>query len=117
MISKRFSLLAAASAAAFTLHANPANQGLIEKLDRGVVALPASGSGIFISWRFLATDNEENTRFEILRNGESIVKNRYKTNYTDPSGNKNSTYQIVTFIDNQAVDTTQAISPWGVKYK
>lgn len=117
MISKRFSLLAAASAAAFTLHANPANQGLIEKLDRGVVALPASGSGIFISWRFLATDDEENTRFEILRNGESIVKNRYKTNYTDPSGNKNSTYQIVTFIDNQAVDTTQAISPWGVKYK
>ena len=65
MISKRFSLLAAASAAAFTLHANPANQGLIEKLDRGVVALPASGSGIFISWRFLATDDEENTRFEI----------------------------------------------------
>jgi hypothetical protein len=29
----------------------------MEKLDRGVVALPAAGKGVFISWRMLGTDS------------------------------------------------------------
>ena len=34
----------------------------MEKLDRGVIALPAnSGSGNFISWRMFGTDDEDRT--------------------------------------------------------
>ena len=40
----------------------------MEKLDRGVVAV-ANGSNVFVSWRFLGTDDEMNTTFDVLRNG------------------------------------------------
>jgi rhamnogalacturonan endolyase len=91
---------------------------MIETLDRGVVAIPASsGNGNFISWRFLATDNELNTRFELLRNGNSIVKNLYATNYVDQSGTQTAQYQVVTFVDGIATDTTDAVTRWSSTYR
>ena len=48
----------------------------MEKLDRGVVALTASsGSGNFVSWRFLGTDDEATTTFDLLRNGSRVKSN------------------------------------------
>ena len=94
----------------------PVNQ--MEQLNRGVVALTASsGSGNFVSWRFLGTDDEENTTFDLLRNGNKIASNLYKTNYTDGSGSATATYQVITKVNGEAVDTTEAITAWGATYK
>lgn len=89
----------------------------MEKLDRGVIALPAnSGSGNFISWRMFGTDDEDRTTFDIIRNNTVVAKNQYKTNYKDASGTKTSKYRIVTKIDGEAVDTTEAVAAWSQTY-
>ena len=85
-----------------------------EKLDRGLVVLKASsGTGNFVSWRFLATDDEDSTRFDLLRNGTRIASNLYQTNYTDAQGSGTSAYQVVTKTGSLPADTTEAITPWG----
>ncbi|MBQ5507748.1 MAG: hypothetical protein IIT85_11560, partial [Prevotella sp.] len=46
----------------------------METLDRGLVVLPAkSGTGQFISWRFLGTENYKSTTFDLLRDGTVIA--------------------------------------------
>ena len=70
---KKYTLLAAAilSSVAATAQVTSTNQ--MEKISRGVVALPAqSGKGEFISWRWLGYD-EAGTSFDLLRNGEVIA--------------------------------------------
>ena len=45
----------------------------MEQLNRGVVALPSNtGSGNFVSWRFLGTDDSM-TRFDLVCNGTTIA--------------------------------------------
>lgn len=86
----------------------PASQ--MEKLDRGVVALPrSSGSGKFISWRFLGTDDQERTTFNLLRNGTLIKPGLTVTNYEDAGGKNTSLYQVVTLVDGVPVDTSKAV--------
>ena len=90
----------------------------MEKLSRGVVALkPASGNGVFLSWRFLGTDDEDRTTFDIIRNQTVIKSDVYATNYKDTGGSATATYQIVTKIDGEAVDTTDAVTMWSDVYK
>ena len=85
----------------------------MEKLDRGLVVIPI-GTTRTLSWRFLGTDDEGKTTFNILRDGETIVENRYETFYKDNKGG--SSYQIVTLVDGVPVDTTAAVKPWDKNY-
>ena len=55
----------------------------MEKLGRGVVALPQE-KGIFISWRLLGTDDARTT-FDVLRDGELIAEGLMASNYADES--------------------------------
>lgn len=88
----------------------------MEKLDRGVVVLqPQSGNGRFISWRFFGTDNN-NTTFDVLRDGKKIAAVKNRTNFSDKNGSVNSEYQIVTKQDGVATDTTKAVKPWTSSY-
>ena len=90
----------------------------MERLNRGVVALTAStGSGNFVSWRFLGTDDEDRTRFDLLRNETVIAKDLYATNFVDASGSKTSSYRVVTKVDGEPVDTSAAVTTWGALYK
>ena len=92
-------------------------QRQMERLDRGLVALPASGgTGNFISWRFLGTDDEETTRFDIIRDGVTIQKNVYKTNYEDKGGSKTAKYQVVTKVDGVETETSEAVGVWSAAY-
>lgn len=89
----------------------------MEKLDRGVVALPRStGTGIFLSWRLLGTDDPATTTFDVVRNGETIKENLAKTNFEDGGGTKTASYQIVTKVNGEVVETSEAVSPWGKTY-
>lgn len=90
----------------------------MEKLTRGVVVVPASsGTGRFISWRLLGTDNDATT-FDVMRDGTVIGRNiDAKTNLVDKTGYANSKYQIVTKQNGVATDTTIAVTSWGSIYK
>ena len=89
----------------------------MEKLDRGLVALPAnSGSGNFVSWRFLGTD-DTNTLFDLVRNGTTIATDLEVSNYKDDSGNSSSEYQVVTKVNGEAVNTSDPVKAWGEVYK
>ena len=89
-------------------------QTQMEKLDRGLIVLPAK-TGQFISWRFLGTDDEGKTSFDVLRNGQPLTsaKNLYVTSYNDIGGNNDSEYQVVTKISGEPVDTTAVVKSWG----
>ena len=85
----------------------------MERLDRGLVVIPI-GSTRTLSWRFLGTDDESKTTFNILRDGETIVENKYETFYKDTKAG--NSYQIVTLVDGVPVDTTEAVKPWAKNY-
>ena len=88
----------------------------MEKLDRGLIVVPSTSTKHFLSWRMLGTDDEDNTRFDIIRNGNTIATDVYSTSYEATGGNTTSEYQIVTKVNGEAVDTTEVVKPWGQKY-
>ena len=89
----------------------------MERLDRGVVALPSSsGSGNFVSWRMLGTDDEDAVSFDLLRDGAAVARDLYATNYQDATGSKASAYQVVTKVNGEAVDTSAAVQVWEQVY-
>ena len=83
----------------------------MEKLDRGLIVVPSTSTKHFISWRMMGTDDEDNTRFDIVRNGTTIATNVYATNYEATGGNANSEYQIVTKVNGEPIDTTNVVKP------
>ncbi len=90
----------------------------MEKLDRGLVAIKTATTGsYFLSWRLLGTDNK-NTVFSILRDGVAYANGRKYTNRTNftVTGNASTKFQVVTWQDGVAVDTTTAVTPWNKMY-
>ena len=99
-------------AVAMQAQTTPVSQ--MEKLDRGVVALPnSSGSGKFVSWRLLGTDDPARTTFNLLRNGKVIKEGLTVTNYKDTGGNNSSMYQVETLVDGEVVETSAAVQAWS----
>src|SRR5574344_2454583 len=104
-------LLIAMTTGQMSAQNTPASQ--MEKLDRGVVAVKTS-SGIFVSWRFLGTDNEDRTSFDLLKNGSLATtssQNLYKTNLLVSGATTSDKFQVVTKVDGVAVDTSAAVTP------
>ena len=86
----------------------------MERLDRGVSALPAQGEGIFVSWRLLGTD-PEGTTFDLLRDGNVIAKGLKVTNYTDAKGTTANRYSVVTH--GATTETSDGVTPWTDLYR
>ena len=86
----------------------------MEKLDRGVVAVPVSNGSTsrLISWRLLGTD-PRSTRFDVLRNGTVIASDLKTSNFLDKNGNASSTYQVRVKVDGEVVETTTPVTPWA----
>lgn len=90
----------------------------MEKLDRGVVALPnQSGSGKFVSWRLLGTDDPARTTFNLLRDGKVIKEGLTVTNFKDTGGTNSSMYQVETLVDGEVVETSAAVQAWSDVWK
>lgn len=102
---------------AMIVQAQVTPESQMEQLGRGLVVLPSSSSGKFVSWRMLGTDDEGATTFDVLRNG-TVIKAGLKdvTCYNDASGNNTSRYQIVTKVNGVAVDTTAEVKPWSTYF-
>lgn len=92
----------------------PQNQ--MEKLDRGLVAIPWSSTSSFVSWRLLGTDAKESTTFDLLRNGETIATDLKVTNYRDTNVPTGAKYQVVTKVDGQPTATSEAVTTWKEKF-
>lgn len=71
----------------------PATLKQAEDLDRGLVAVPADGGGILVSWRYLGTDSASLT-FEVYRGGEKIADVSATTNYLDKNGKSGDEYTL-----------------------
>ena len=102
--------------------AQNASSSYMEHLDRGVVALPAQGKGIFVSWRMLGTDSK-NVCFDVVRDGKVIASHIKATNYTNQDGTAAHTYQIVTYQEMPKADgiahreVSQNVKPWADLYQ
>ena len=109
-----FALAAAlsASSAGVTAQTTPASQ--MEKLSRGVVAVPAaSGTGMFVSWRMFGTDDDAVT-FDVLRNGKVIKENvTEQTNIVDRSGVWSNEYQVVAKRNGVEIDRSEPVKGWS----
>ena len=85
----------------------------MEKLDRGLVALPnQSGGGKFVSWRYLGTDDPVRTTFNLKRNGVVIKEGLLVTNYKDTGGSNSSEYVVETVVDGKVVETSAPVKAW-----
>ncbi|MDE6002381.1 MAG: rhamnogalacturonan lyase, partial [Prevotella sp.] len=106
--------LLTASAIGSRAQVTPASQ--MEKLDRGLVAVPTSSTANFVSWRLLGTDDKAVTTFDLLRNGEVIASGLTKTNFQDNSGSAAAKYQVVTRVNGTEAETSDEVMPWGKKF-
>ena len=89
----------------------------MERLDRGVIALPAQDEGIFVSWRLLGTD-AKSTTFDLLCDGKTIAKGLKVTNYTDKKGTATSRYSVVTHPASDISPlTSDEVTPWSDLYR
>ena len=90
----------------------------MEYLNRGLVAVKVT-SGVYLSWRFLGTDNTA-TGFNIYRNNVKINSTPIttSTNYSDASGTTTSIYKVIPVL-NGVEDTvgTKTVTPWSAQYK
>ncbi|MBP3510774.1 MAG: rhamnogalacturonan lyase [Prevotella sp.] len=115
----RLRKLSIAVLAAFAAGAGAQNTPVsqMEKLSRGLVVVPAaSGTGRFISWRMLGTDNDS-TVFEVLANGASMKKDiTGTTSCLDRTGQASTKYQVVTCQAGGVRDTTDAVTSWSDIY-
>ncbi|WP_116126152.1 Ig-like domain-containing protein [Lewinella sp. IMCC34183] len=92
-------------------------QRLMEKLNRGLVALE-SDDGVFLSWRRLATD-PEGISYQLYRNDSLITPTPLTavTNYLDATGASDQYYHLEVLTDAAVRDTTDAVVVWGNGYK
>jgi rhamnogalacturonan endolyase len=89
----------------------------MEKLDRGVVALPSQEKGVFVSWRFLGTD-ADNTSFDLLCDGVKIAGDiSNSTCFNHDEGDLTKAYSVVTKVGGEPIDTSSAVVPWLQVYK
>ena len=94
----------------------------MEKLDRGLVALPAQNQGIFLSWRLLGTDSR-NVCFDVERDGKIIAHQVKLTNFTDPKGSSANSYRIIAYQSEPKMDApaerevSKAVKPWKDLYR
>jgi len=95
---------------------NAAPLRLMEKLDRGLVAVKVN-NGVFLSWRMFGTD-PKTIAFNVYRNGTKINSTPIatSTNYLDTGGTTGSTYTVRPVINNQELADSERASVWGQNY-
>ena len=105
---KTIMLLMLTALIAATAHA----QTYIERLSRGTVAVPMADGGNLVTWRMLATDNDDVT-FDVVRDGDVIGRDiRTATCFVDTKGTATNSYTIITH-QNGATETAAPVQAWG----
>jgi hypothetical protein len=89
-------------------------QRVIDKLDRGVVAVNTT-DGVFVSWR-IQSDEYYDVTYNLYRDGSLIAEGLNTSNYTDASGNTSSSYTIEAVKCGVKQAMSAAATPWNDKY-
>lgn len=88
----------------------------VENLNRGVVAI-TSGSGVFISWRQLATD-ASGTGFNVYRGATKLNASPLSAlNFTDTSGTATDVYTVREVVGGVEQGASSAGPTWAKAYK
>ncbi len=85
-------------------------QRFTDKIDRGLVAVPAS-SGNLVSWRVFGEEYYDVT-YKLYRNGSLIAQNLKNSNYLDASGNSSSRYQVAAVVRGVEQEKSAAVTRW-----
>lgn len=114
---KKYKLVSAfLTAAAMTVAPIVGAQAAAEQLDRGLTAVSIDG-GVYLSWRMQEEEDyifgtaEENTVYDIYRDGELIGSEENTTNYIDTAGTAESEYKVVKH--GEAPDNENGVSPYS----
>ncbi|MDQ1156075.1 rhamnogalacturonan endolyase [Sphingomonas sp. SORGH_AS 950] len=104
-------------AAVCPVHAAPAPERQAEKWDRGVVAVPAIGGGVLVSWRSLASD-APGVGFEVFRDGRRVSVSAItgSTNFRDAGGSAASRYAVRMIAPGAAGAVSPAVAVWAKGY-
>ena len=90
-------------------------QRATDRLDRGLVAMPANGSGTFVSWRIFGEEYYDVT-YNLYRNGTRIATNLKASNYTDSSSSGSNTYQVAAVVRGVEQEKCAPVARWGNQY-
>ncbi|NQX12352.1 rhamnogalacturonan lyase [Microbacteriaceae bacterium VKM Ac-2855] len=99
---------------------NPVITAQLETLDRGLVALPADGGGVFLSWRLLATEVTGSSDsgmigadFAVYRGDTKIATVTDSTNLRDAEGASGDTYSVAAIVNGveQPRSAATSVSP------
>lgn len=93
-------------------------QRMTDKLDRGLVAMPAaSGGGNFISWKIFGEEYYD-TGYNLYRDGVKVNDKPLKvSNYSDTQGKASSKYQVAPVIRGVEQEKCGEVTRWGAQYK
>lgn len=93
-------------------------QRQMERLDRGLVAMPVTGGGIFLSWRVFANEYA-NTGYNLYKGNTKIatISSTEPSNYTDKTGNRANNYRIAAVVNGVEQPLSSSIMPWSAFYK
>lgn len=98
------------------------NDVQLEKLGRGLVAIPAK-NGIFVSWRLFVQEVDgycktglTGANFVVYRNGEKIGVVTDSTNYLDEQGTVQDTYQVAPVMNGTEQEKCAPAAVWEKGY-
>ncbi len=90
-------------------------QRATDVLDRGLVALPASG-GNFVSWRIMGEEYYD-VEYNLYRDGVKVNEQPLTvSNYLDKTGNSASKYQVAAVVRGVEQEKCAAVTRWNNGY-
>ncbi len=89
-------------------------QRVVDKLDRGIVAVKTTG-GVFVSWR-IQSEEYFDVKYNLYRDGTKIAENLDVSNYKDAAGTTASTYQVAAVVRGVEQAKSEAKGTWNNDY-
>ncbi|MBO7467811.1 MAG: autotransporter-associated beta strand repeat-containing protein [Bacteroidaceae bacterium] len=86
----------------------------MDKLDRGLVAVPAT-QGNLVSWRVFGEEYYDVT-YNLYCNGTRIATNLRVSNYNHTAGNSSSQYQVAAVVRGVEQELSEAVTRWNNGY-
>lgn len=91
-------------------------QRFTDKLDRGLVAVPSSSTGNYVSWRVFGEEYYD-VVYNLYRDGQKIASNLSVSNFNDNGGKSNSTYQVAPVVRGVEGEKCEPVARWANQYK
>ena len=89
-------------------------QRVVDKLDRGIVAVPAGGNYL-VSWRMFGEEYYD-TKYNLYRDGVKIASDLSVTNYRDAGGSAAASYEVEPVVRGVAQPKSAAVKAWAQAY-